>query len=141
MKSVILAPKNCPYDVDDILTTMNKATPSERWPGTSWVQITDCMLRAADASHPAGSAGGAWEVTQTEAQMPRHRHLPYGQTSDGNNNPIVNAKKSGDDYGAYLQYGYTNTPGHYIYTEYAGSGQPMPIVNKYIACYIWQRTA
>ena len=141
MKSVISAPKNCPYDVDDILTTMNKATPSERWPGTTWVQITDCMLRAADASHPAGETGGAWEVTQTEAQMPRHVHLPYGQTSDGNNNPIVNPKQSGNYHGAYLQYGYTATDSSYIYTGAAGSGQPMPIVNKYITCYIWQRTA
>lgn len=136
MKSVISAPKNCPYDVDDILTTMNKAIPSERWPGTTWTQITDCMLRAADASHPAGSAGGAWEVTQTEAQMPRHRHTANGVA-------IKNGYQSGstDDYFTMRSSERTNITGQTEYVTYAGSGQPMPIVNKYIACYIWQRTA
>ena len=141
MRSVIVASSSCPYDVGDILTTMNEAAPNERWPGTSWIQITDCMLRAADDEHPAGSNGGAWEVTQTVEQMPKHAHVPYGQTSDGNNNPIVNPKQSGKYHGAYLQYGYTSTNSSHIYTDNAGSGQPMSIVNKYIACYIWQRTA
>lgn len=141
MRSVIVAPNSCPYDVGDILTTMNTTAPSERWPGTSWTQITDCMLRAADDEHTAGSNGGAWEVTQTVEQMPKHAHVPYGQTSDGNNNPIVNPKQRGNYHGAYLQYGYTSTNSSHIYTDNAGSGQPMPIVNKYIACYIWQRTA
>lgn len=136
MKSVILAPKNCPYDVDDILTTMNKATPSERWPGTSWVQITDCMLRAADASHPAGSTGGAWEVVQTVNQMPRHTHTANGVA-------IKNGYQSGstDDYFAMRSIERTNITGQSEYVSYTGSGQPMPIVNKYITCYIWQRTA
>lgn len=136
MKSVIVAPNSCPYWVGDILTTMNEAAPSERWPGTSWVQITDCMLRAADASHPAGSTGGAWEVVQTVEQMPRHRHTANGVA-------IKNGYQSDstDDYFAMRSCERSNITGQSEYVSYTGSGQPMPIVNKYIAYYMWQRTA
>ena len=136
MRSVIVAPNSCPYDVGDILTTMNKTAPSERWPGTSWTQITDCMLRAADDEHPAGSNGGAWEVTQTVEQMPSHRHTSNGVA-------IKNGYQSSstNDYFAMRSCERTNITGQIEYVTSAGSGQPMSIVNKYIACYIWQRTA
>lgn len=136
MRSVIVAPNNCPYDVGDILTTMNTTAPSERWPGTSWTQITDCMLRAADDEHPAGSAGGAWEVTQTVEQMPKHRHTANGVA-------IKNGYQSSstNDYFTMRSYERSNITGQTEYVNYTGSGQPMPIVNKYIACYMWRRTA
>ena len=137
MRSVIVAPNSCPYDVGDILTTMNEAAPSERWPGTSWMQITDCMLRAADNEHPAGSNGGVWEVVQTVEQMPRHEHNIGGASAvapNGMQFPAWQAAglpSSGGNGGRYYP----------ISTFSTGGGQPMPIVNKYIACYIWQRTA
>ena len=136
MRSVIVASSSCPYDVGDILTTMNEAAPNERWPGTSWTQITDCMLRAADDEHPAGSNGGAWEVTQTVEQMPKHRHTANGVA-------IKNGYQSSstNDYFTMRSYERSNITGQTEYVNYAGSGQPMPIVNKYIACYIWQRIA
>ena len=136
MRSVIVAPNNCPYDVGDILTTMNTTAPSERWPGTSWTQITDCMLRAADDDHPAGSAGGAWEVTQTVEQMPKHRHTANGVA-------IKNGYQSSstNDYFTMRSYERSNITGQTEYVNYTGSGQPMPIVNKYIVCYMWRRTA
>lgn len=130
----------CPYWVGDILVTMSEIQPAQRWPGTSWEQITDCMLRAADSTHPAGSTGGAWEVTQTVEQVAKHAHVEYAQTSDGTNNPIINTKFSGNSGGAYMTLDW-NGDGHaQITTENTGNSQPMPIVNKYTACYMWQRT-
>lgn len=136
MRSVIVASSSCPYDVGDILTTMNMTAPSERWPGTSWAQITDCMLRAADNEHPAGETGGAWEVTQTVEQMPKHRHTANGVA-------IKNGYQSSstNDYFTMRSYERSNITGQTEYVSYTGSGQPMPIVNKYIACYMWRRTA
>lgn len=130
----------CPYWVDDILTTMSEIQPAQRWPGTSWVQITDCMIRAADESHPAGSTGGAWEVTQTVEQIASHAHLEFAQTSDGNGNPIVNTTIPGINSGAYSTFSWTADKHAPISTERTGGNQPMPIVNKYTAFYIWQRT-
>ena len=62
----------CPYWVEDVLVTMSKIPPQQRWPGTTWVQIIDCMVNAADASggqyrRRVGSCadGGATCGTQT----------------------------------------------------------------------------
>lgn len=131
---------NCPYWVGDILTTMSEIQPAQRWPGTTWVRITDCMLRAADKSHPAGSTGGAWEVVQTVEQMAKHTHVEYAQTSDGNANPIVNIKHSGNSGGSYMTFSWTSDGHTQISTEDTGKSQPMPIVNRYTAVYMYRRT-
>ena len=118
-----------------MLVTMSKIPPQQRWPGTSWVQITDCMLRAAYESHPAGSTGGAWEVTQTVEQMQRHRHTANGVAiKDGYQSD------SAKDHFAMRSCERSNITGQSEYVSYTGSGQPMPIVNKYTACYMWKRT-
>lgn len=126
----------CPYWVGDILVTMSEIQPAQRWPGTSWLQITDCMLRAADSTHPAGSTGGAWEVVQTVEQMPSHGHNVGGSSAvapDGVLFPAwqaVGIPSSGGNGGRYYPISIINT----------GGGKPMPIANKYTACYMWQRT-
>lgn len=127
---------NCPYWVGDILTTMSEIAPAKRWPGTVWVQITDCMLRAADSTHPAGSTGGAWEVVQTVEQMPSHGHSVGGNPATSPNgiefpawSPITNSN-TGSSGGRYYPLSITTS----------GGNQPMPIENKYTAVYIYLRT-
>lgn len=126
----------CPYWVGDILVTMSKIQPAQRWPGTSWVQITDCMLRAADSTHPAGSTGGAWEVVQTVEQMPNHGHSVGGAQAVAPNGvwlpawSAANVGDSGGNGGRYYPISITTT----------GGNKPMPIENKYTAVYMWQRT-
>lgn len=126
----------CPYWVGDILTTMSEIAPAQRWPGTTWEQITDCMLRAADESHPAGSTGGAWEVTQTVAQMPYHGHSIAGAPATAPNGvwfPAWNAVAGSTT---------DSTGGQYypVSVSESGNNQPMPIVNKYTAVYMYRRT-
>lgn len=133
----------CPYWVEDVLITMNEIHPAQRWPGTTWVQITDCMLRAADSTHPAGSTGGAWEVVQTESQMPPHSHPQAQQASNGGLAVCVTDPDitPGTQSGLPLRStGWSDRSSRVISTYTTGSGQPMPIVNKYTAFYIWQRT-
>lgn len=134
---------NCPYWVGDILTTMSEIAPAQRWPGTTWVQITDCMLRAADSTHPAGSTGGAWEVVQTVEQMAMHRHIQRQQAGNGGvascvTDPTVTpGETAGVPFRNTTWSAGSNTV---IQTAEVGGNQPMPIVNKYTACYMWQRT-
>ena len=126
----------CPWWVGDILVTMSEIQPAQRWPGTTWEQITDCMLRAADSTHPAGSTGGAWEVVQTVEQMAKHSHSAGGATATAPNGiwlPAWHSAKnadSGDSGGRYYPVSVTAS----------GDGQPMPIANKYTACYMYRRT-
>lgn len=127
---------NCPYWVGDILTTMSEIQPAQRWPGTKWVQITDCMLRAADSTHPAGSTGGAWEVVQTVKQMPKHNH-GYSTYQKGYPSSFTEGDKFITPIGRkpYDNYVYSGTE-----CSYSGAGEPMPITNKYTACYMYRRT-
>lgn len=127
---------DCPFWEGDVLVTMSEISPQQRWPWTRWVQITDCFLRAADNTHPAGSTGGAWEVTQTVAQMPKHDHYVGGAKSGasaGINFPAWHSVLNSDSGGAGGRYYPLNV------TE-SGKNQPMPIVNKYTAFYMWRRT-
>lgn len=125
----------CPYEVGDILTTENATPPAQRWPGTTWQQITDCFIRAADSDHPAGSTGGSWTHTQTTAEMAAHTHafLPL-------NSPIVDTGAVDAQFGLHFTEGtaaYRAAPGSMGNT---GSGQPMDITNKFRAAYVWKRT-
>lgn len=126
----------CPYWVGDILTTMSEIQPAQRWPGTRWERITDCFLRAADSTHPAGSTGGAWEVVQTVDQMPKHNHA-YATYQKG-----YPSSFTGPDIFITPVGRIPYSPDKYVGTEgsYSGGDQPMPIVNKYTACYMWKRT-
>ena len=131
----------CPYWVGDILTTMSEIQPAQRWPGTSWERITDCFLRAADDSHPAGSTGGAWTHTQTVAEIAKH--YPFLPNSTMNGWATVPA------WGMYIKdssilTGTTTTesPGHNGWNLPAiGNSEPMDITNKYTTVYMWRRTA
>lgn len=127
---------DCPYWVGDVLVTMSEITPRQRWPWTEWEQITDCMLRAADGTHPAGSTGGAWEVVQTVEQMPKHNHA-YASFQKGYPPSYSEADLYITPIGR-VPY----NPGVHQGTESSltGDNKPMPIVNKYTACYMWKRT-
>ena len=127
----------CPYWIGDILTTMNKTNPAQRWPGTAWEKITDCMLRAADDTHPAGSTGGAWEVTQTLEQLAKHTHayasFQQGYPSTFTESNLYITPVGRVPYNEREQEGTETSP--------TGKNKPMPITNKYTACYMWKRTA
>ena len=129
--------KDCPKQIGELYITMTDVHPEKTWPGTSWERITDCFLRAADDSHPAGTTGGAWEIVQTVKQMPKHNHA-YSSYQQGYPKDFTDA----DHYitpvamKPYSEAIYSGTEG-----SYSGAGEPMPIVNKYTAVYMWRRTA
>ena len=73
--------KYCPYDVGDYYITESAVNPSEKWAGTSWERIQDCMLMAAGATYTAGTSGGSathahttGNCTLTVDQIPSHTH-------------------------------------------------------------------
>ena len=119
----------CPYEVGDILQTLNSTPPAQRWPGTQWQQITDRFVRGADAQHPAGSTGGSWQHFQTVEEMPSHGHQlwTYQYVPGASSHQLIN---SGDVPSQYAEFWSTAT----------GGGQPMDITNPYYSAYIWLRT-
>lgn len=144
----------CPYRVGDYLFSESATHPSTSWPGTSWVQVQGQMILGADASHPAGSTGGAEEVTLTEEQLPEISGSIYAGSG--------NAGADGYGWGAFrdgtgafsprtvMQYGQP-APNQgaefpsgdaYAYMDLSiGGGQPHNNMPPYRAAYIWRRTA
>lgn len=60
---------NCPYEIGDILQTLNASSPEDRWPGTEWEAITGRVLVGLDSTQTefdtAGEEGGAKTHTNT----------------------------------------------------------------------------
>lgn len=127
----------CPYGIDDPYVTFSNTEPAQRWPGTSWERITDCFLRAADSTHPAGGTGGAWEVVQTVEQMPKHNHA-YASFQKGYPTSFAEENLYITPIAVKPYNGATKYKGSEC--SYSGAGEAMPIVNKYTACYMWKRT-
>lgn len=127
---------DCPYWVGDVLVTMSEITPRQRWPWTTWEQITDCMLRAADDTHPAGSTGGSWEVTQTLEQLAKHTHA-YASYQQGYPSTFAESNLYITPVGRVP---YNKRVQEGTESSQTGGNKPMPITNKYTACYMWKRT-
>ena len=70
------------YPVGAIYISANSTSPATLF-GGSWTQIGSRFLIAADASYPAGTTGGAAEVTLTEDQIPSHTHTAPSHTHTG----------------------------------------------------------
>ena len=130
---------NCPYWVGDILTTMSEIQPAQRWPGTTWVQITDCMLRAADSTHPAGSTGGEKEHALTTNEGPRHSHR-LGIRVNKNSGDSGVAHTSIETSTGWYDMVYTDK-NTLIDCESSGNSQPHNNMQPYIATYRYRRIA
>lgn len=143
----------CPYRVGDYIFSESATHPSTSWPGTSWVQVQGQMILGADASHPAGSTGGAEEVTLTEEQLPEISGSIYaGSGTAPPNSEGIGAFRAGEGVFSVSQErakGLVNSentawPGGSAYA-YAnlefGGGQPHNNLPPYRAAYIWRRTA
>lgn len=132
----------CPYGIDDVYVTFSNTEPTARWPGTSWERITDCFLRAADESHPAGTTGGAWAHKMVPNELAAHYHcMPYNRVAGS---PLVAFKKwsfaFADNSAVAAQITEDKTLVG-MSSSYTGGNSPMNIENKYIAVNMWRRTA
>lgn len=77
----------------------------------------------------AGETGGANTVTLTTTELPAHTHGIQ----------CTDAATTGS---GYIPTGSGSTPeGSPISTESAGSGSAFSVLNKYVTCYTWKRTA
>ena len=135
----------CPYEVGDILQTINSTPPAQRWPGTQWQQIIDRFVRGADAQHPAGSTGGSWTHAHAIEQA-----CAYIRLNDQNTIETI-------DGGAYTSSGATaawigtrkvDVSGHAYQgsitqdraVSVRGITQSTEVSPPYYSAYIWLRT-
>lgn len=87
----------CPYDVGDILITMNATNPEQRWPGTKWEVFapgrvligagTGKDTRGESITFKAGDTGGEYKHQLTTGEMPSHKHELAGEKTSVTTNP------------------------------------------------------
>jgi hypothetical protein len=121
---------NCPYEVGDILQTLNTSSPEDRWPDTEWESIAGRVLVGIDSTQTefdtVGAEGGEKTHTLTEPEIPSHYHpLKYGGGVSPGSAPDVGAGSSAA----------SETTGN------AGGGQPHNNLQPYKVVYMWLRTA
>ena len=124
---------NCPYEVGDILQTLNTSSPEDRWPGTEWEAITGRVLVGLDSTQTefdtAGEEGGEKTHVLTSSEMPKHAHSVDLFASGGPSNPN-------------LATGVAN--GYYVNsqnTSETGGDQAHNNLQPYKVVYMWLRTA
>lgn len=108
-------------------------SPATIWPNTVWEKLAEgTFLMAAGETTPAGSTGGAAQVTLTEAEMPVHTHKPTYLTL-------------GVVQGTSRWYFDPGTAGTEAPTsgslKNAGGGQPHENRPPFLATNVWRRTA
>lgn len=77
----------------------------------------------------AGETGGANTVTLTTTELPAHTHTVPGKSNN-----------SGGTNGTYQESDSSGSSSN-ISTGSAGSGAAFSVLNKYVTCYTWKRTA
>jgi len=148
----------CPYSIDDILTTLNAASPATRWPGTTWSSLGGRMLIGVDGTYTAGLTGGSETHVHSEvahahstatmslsiAQMPVHRHVGaycYSPAFSGSGSYAWMLTGNRVDNGVVGYAGSGSAHGH------GNTGNATPTINSsngmppYLAVYMWKRTA
>lgn len=76
--------KSCPYEVGDILVTMNETDPAVRWPGTIWEVFapgrvligagTGTDINGTSMSFAVGATGGEYSHQLTVGELANHNH-------------------------------------------------------------------
>ena len=134
---------NCPYEIGDILQTLNTSSPEDRWPGTEWEAITGRVLVGLDATQTefdtAGEEGGSKTVQLGLASG-------YAKIGVLASNYVHLKTKSVPTGGAYetningTTYGSSSNVGGRG-TELGGTTDSGSNLQPYKVVYMWLRTA
>lgn len=133
------------YPVGSIYISANNVSP-QTFLGGTWAQLQGQFLLAASGTYPAGSTGGAAQVTLQAANMPTMvGYLNSGFTVDWGNPNMPVLFKAGDapvladtgtvqgnQVGAYQNDRSVNIP---------GTNTPLSVMPPYLAVYMWKRIA
>ena len=142
-----------PFPVGSIYMSMISNNPSEYFGGT-WVQISrGRVLVGVDENDnelaTSNLQGGEKEHILTIDEMPSHTHVqnahrhtvPMGYTNPEWTNGMSDTNRVAG--GPNERVGETtfNTSNATATNQNTGGGQPMSLMQPYLSCYIWQRTA
>lgn len=140
--SLLYVFKSCPYEVGDILVTVNDTDPAVRWPGTTWEAFapgrvligagTGTDVNGTQMSFEVGSVGGEYSHQLTIGELPAHQHnyicapLLFVDR-DTTQNSVIQSNDKGT--ANQMTYKTTNTGGSQLHTN----------IQPYLTAHIWKR--
>lgn len=148
--------KSCPYEVGDILVTMNATDPAVRWPGTTWEVFAPGRVligagkgtdvNGTSMEFKVGATGGEYSHQLTVGEMAQHNHnarLYYGGYDGWPTQTIAKYvfKLSGTLFYNTDSQPYTGNiaSGYCISQENRGSNQKHSQVPAYFSAYFYKR--
>lgn len=133
--------KSCPYEVGDILVTMNETDPAVRWPGTTWEVFAPGRVligagkgtdvNGTSMEFAVGATGGEYSHQLTVGEMPSHNHLVKTSSSDSTETTATWEFK--DHKGITL--GFRSLG----YLQDTGGGQKHQIIQPFFSCNFYKR--
>lgn len=150
--------KSCPYDVGDILVTMNATDPAVRWPGTTWEVFapgrvligagTGTDVNGTSMTFAVGATGGEYSHQLTVGELASHNHntrLYYGGYSGW---PVQTIAKYVFKWSGELFYNTDSKPytgniasGYCISQENMGNNNKHSQVPTYLSASFYKRTS
>lgn len=140
------------YPVGSIYMSTVATNPATLFGVGTWTAIAGQFLMGQDATHAAGSTGGALTKTLSTAEMPSHNHT----ATIASDSHTHNVGRDFDGAGGSSRYTVHNTGSsgaggqsptssdghtHGVTVANTGSGTAFSILPPYVAVYIWKRTA
>lgn len=135
--------KSCPYEVGDILVTMNATDPAVRWPGTTWEVFAPGRVligagkgtdvNGTSMEFKVGTTGGEYSHQLTVGEMPSHSHslvddaTDHGATNETDECVVMIRHR--------LRTGWNDTR----YVRTTGSDVKHPQVPAYFSAYFYKR--
>lgn len=126
----------CPYGVGDFCITENSTPPSERWPGTTWQEISERFLIGRGTSNfPVGTFGG------------KHTYQLMAAIGAVNNNPSTIGYSAGTRMPGFTytyaiggsQTGISHVNHGTPVSDLASPGIYTQIIPQYYSVYIYKR--
>lgn len=152
--------KSCPYEVGDILVTMNATDPALRWPGTTWEVFapgrvligagTGTDINGTSMSFAVGATGGEYSHQLTVGELASHEHISKIYNVNNKNYIMSNSAIRLKDTAAYqwvdISTASDKTTAGGIggdpcgITSATGSNVKHPQVPTYFSAYFYRRT-
>lgn len=143
--------KSCPYEVGDILVTMNETDPAVRWPGTTWEVFAPGRVligagkgtdvNGTSMEFKVGATGGEYSHQLTVGELPSHRHnVNVFKVQDGHGTDIPAGCGLFQDK-SWNASKLTNQNIWFTgYTSYIGSTSKHNQIPVYFSAYFYRRT-